>query len=138
MEAHCCSTSSPAAKLSVRKICTQNRSFVLSACPFPDLISEIKIVPATTDESVILLSTSTSICLERFENLESLSRSLRTTALQELQIKGCRKFQFLLKTDYGYASLAVLFYETSARKKEYGPSYWTSLALKLIEYLRWI
>ncbi|KAK8341399.1 hypothetical protein V6Z11_A08G166900 [Gossypium hirsutum] len=65
---------------------------IVGACPAADTDS----FPA---ESVMLPSTLTSICLESLENLECLSWELENLmALQELQIKGCHKLQFLPKT----------------------------------------
>ncbi|XP_039056444.1 putative disease resistance protein At3g14460 [Hibiscus syriacus] len=65
---------------------------IIGTCPATDFVS-------FPYEGVILPSTLTSLCLERLENLEYLSRELENLVdLQELQIEGCRKLWLLPKT----------------------------------------
>ncbi|KAE8677469.1 Detected protein of unknown function [Hibiscus syriacus] len=65
---------------------------VVGTCPATDIVS-------FPYEGVMLPSTLKSLCLERLDNLEYLSREVENLVdLQELQIKGCRKLRYLPKT----------------------------------------
>ncbi|KAK8614415.1 hypothetical protein V6N13_122771 [Hibiscus sabdariffa] len=65
---------------------------IIGTCPATDIVS-------FSDEGATLPPTLTSLCLENLENLNSLSSELENlVALQELQVKGCRKLRFLTKT----------------------------------------
>ncbi|XP_022756850.1 putative disease resistance RPP13-like protein 1 [Durio zibethinus] len=66
---------------------------IVGSCPAADMVS------FPDDEGVMLPSTVTNLCIESLQKLESLSRGLENLiALEELHIKGCRKFRFLPKT----------------------------------------
>ncbi|XVE74190.1 hypothetical protein DITRI_Ditri11bG0179000 [Diplodiscus trichospermus] len=66
---------------------------IVGTCPAADIVS------LPDDEGLMLPSTLTELCLESLQKLESLSRGLENLrALEELQIKDCRKLRFLPKT----------------------------------------